>query len=182
MKDTPRYKNPALPVQERVNDLLARMTLHEKVMQLNQRPIGEDPNPNNASTWTEFDPLLGSLLSFFGGIEARNAYQRVAVEQTRLGIPIIWGFDVIYGYKHIFPIPLAQASAFSPKLVQDIVANSAVEARNETGVDLVFAPMCEVCRDPRWGRVMESYGEDPWLVSRLTEASVRGVAQTSPNT
>ena len=181
MKDTPRYKNPALPVQERVNDLLARMTLHEKVMQLNQRPIGEDSNPNNASTWTEFDPLLGSILSFFGGIDARNAYQRVAVEQTRLGIPIIWGFDVIYGYKHIFPIPLAQASAFSPKLVQDIVANSAVEARNETGVDMVFAPMCEVCRDPRWGRVMESYGEDPWLVSRLTEASVRGVAQASPN-
>ena len=91
MKATPAYKNPKKPVEARVRDLLRRMTLEEKAAQLIQNPIGRDTNPNNVGPDHPFDPTIGSVLSFTGGAAARNAFQRMAVEGTRLGIPILWG-------------------------------------------------------------------------------------------
>ena len=174
------YRDPAADIRARVEDLLRRMTPHEKVMQLIQGAIGSDSNPNNPVSWKEFDPLEGSVLSFSGGVAARDAYQRHAVEGTRLGIPLIWCFDVIHGYRTIYPIPLAQACAFDPAMAEAIAAASAAEARAENGVDVLFSPMCEVCRDPRWGRVMESAGEEPFLAAEYAAAAVRGVRRASP--
>ena len=175
-----KFRNKQLSVGERAADLLSRMTLHEKVMQLIQRPIGTDSNPNNASTWTTFNPLFGSILNFSGTVDERNAYQKAAVENTRLGIPVIWAFDVIHGYKTMFPVPLAQAATFDLATAFAVNAASNREARKMCGTDIAFAPMCEVCRDPRWGRIVESYGEDPYTVSRFTEAAVRGIQEGNP--
>ena len=175
-----KFRNKFLSPEERAADILLRMTLHEKVMQLVQRPIGIDSNPNNASTWTTFNPLFGSILNFSGSVEERNAYQKAAVEDTRLGIPILWAFDVIHGYKTSFPVPLAQAATFDLETAFSVNAASNREARKMCGTDIVFAPMCEVCRDPRWGRIVESYGEDPYTVSRFTEAAVRGIQEGNP--
>ena len=111
------YRNPALPLEERVEDLLGRMTLEEKVDQLMQITIGADTNPNNAGDGHSFRPTIGSVLSYSGGAKNRNAFQRLAVEHTRLGIPIIWGYDVIHGWRTGFPIPLAQACSWDPSLI-----------------------------------------------------------------
>ena len=154
------YRNPALPLEERVEDLLGRMTLEEKVDQLMQITIGADTNPNNAGEGHSFRPTIGSVLSYSGGTKNRNAFQRQAVEHTRLGIPIIWGYDVIHGWRTGFPIPLAQACSWDPALVEAGCRVAARESYAE-GVDWTFSPMLDVPHDPRWGRVMEGYGEDP---------------------
>ncbi len=108
----------------------------------------------------------------------RNKLQHIAVEQSRLGIPLIFGHDVIHGFRTVFPIPLAQACAWEPELferTQTIAAREAAAA----GIDWTFAPMVDLARDPRWGRIAEGFGEDPWLGALDAAASVRGFQGTN---
>lgn len=174
------YRNPALPIEQRVDDLLKRMTLDEKVDQLMQITVGADTNPNNLGSGHSFRPTIGSVLSYFGGTRNRNAFQRLAVEETRLGIPIIWGFDVIHGWRTAFPIPLAQACSWNPDIVEAGCRVAARESYAE-GVDWTFSPMLDVPHDPRWGRVMEGYGEDPLAAGIFGAAAVRGYQGEDPS-
>ena len=171
---TPAYKDPRKPVAARVRDLLGRMTLEEKAAQLMQRTIGRDTNPNNVGPDHPFDPLVGSILSAYVGTPARNAFQRIAVEKTRLGIPIVWAYDVVHGWRTSFPVPLAQACSFDPSLTEAACRVAAEECHADGGIDWTFAPMVEVGHDPRWGRNVEGYGEDPFTASRFAAAAVRG--------
>ncbi len=118
---------------------------------------------------------VGSLLNLYGRERVREA-QRVAVEETRLGIPLFFGFDAIHGHRTIFPIPLAEAGAFDPGLWRRTARVAAEEAAAD-GLDLLFAPMLDVCRDPRWGRIAESPGEDPWLAARLARARIAALEE-----
>lgn len=116
---------------------------------------------------------VGSLFNLWGR-EAVRAAQRVAVEQTRLGIPLFFGLDVIHGFRTIFPIPLAEAGAFDPVLWEQTAAVASAEAVAQ-GLDLTFAPMLDIARDPRWGRIAEGPGEDPHVGARFADAKVRGI-------
>jgi beta-glucosidase len=115
---------------------------------------------------------IGAISNLWGPDETREV-QRVAVEETRLGVPLLFAFDVIHGHRTIFPIPLAEAAAFDPELWEQTARVAAAEAAAD-GLALAFAPMLDVARDPRWGRIAESPGEDPWLASRYAAAKVRG--------
>jgi beta-glucosidase len=115
---------------------------------------------------------IGAISNLWGPEETLEV-QRVAVEETRLGIPLLFAFDVIHGHRTIFPIPLAEAAAFDPELWEQTARAAAAEAAAD-GLTLAFAPMLDVARDPRWGRIAESPGEDPWLASRYAEAKARG--------
>lgn len=173
-KITPVYKNAAKPVEERVADLVSRMTLEEKVMQLNQYTLGRNDNANNmADPVNDIPAQIGSLIYFSSNPELRNRVQKKAMEQSRLGIPILFGYDVIHGYKTVYPISLAQACSWNPQLVQQACAVAAQEARM-SGVDWAFSPMIDVARDGRWGRVAEGYGEDPYTNAVFAVASVKG--------
>ncbi len=162
-------------IDSRVETLLAKMTLDEKIGQLNQVP-------GDISTGTDVkkDDLLsqirrgdiGSVLSHTN-FQNKITMQRTAVSETRLGIPLVFGFDVIHGYKTIFPIPLAQAASWDMGLIERIERIAAEEASAD-GQNWTFSPMVDVSRDPRWGRVMEGAGEDTYLGSRVAEARVRG--------
>jgi beta-glucosidase len=173
------YEDPAQPVGRRVNDLLRRMTLEEKIGQLWQMDLTEDADKKYA-VWLP----QGGVSSFFGStalIETpamRNQLQHLAVEQGRLGVPLIFGQDVIHGFVTIFPIPLAQACAWEPALFEQTQAMAAREAA-AAGIDWVFAPMVDLARDPRWGRIAEGFGEDPWLGAQDAAASVRGFQGTN---
>ncbi len=158
-----------------VEDLLARMTLVEKAGQMSQLPIFISPAPQQTVDAVR-EGRVGSFLNA-QSVEQRNLLQKVAVEESRLKIPLIFGRDVIHGYKTIFPIPLGQSATFDPVLVERAAAAAAEEA-SESGVDWVFAPMVDIARDPRWGRIAESCGEDPYLASRIGAAMVRGFQGT----
>lgn len=151
----------------RIDGLLARMTWEEKIAQLQ---IVFRPNPDDAAALVRRG--VGSTF-WPPSAAATNALQRVAVEETRLGIPLLVGLDVIHGQRTIAPIPLSQAAAFDPDLVRELAHLAATEARSG-GVTWTFSPMADVSRDPRWGRVSEGFGEDPWLTSLLVAAMVRG--------
>lgn len=174
-KDTrPLYKDALAPLEKRVEDLLSRMTLEEKVMQLNQYTLGRNNNVNNVGEEVKKIPAeIGSLIYFETSSELRNDMQRKAMEESRLGIPIIFGYDAIHGFRTIYPISLAQACSWNPELVEKACSVSAQEARM-SGVDWTFSPMIDVARDPRWGRVAEGYGEDPYTNGVFGAASVRG--------
>lgn len=173
-KDLPVYKDPKKPVEERVNDLLSRMTLEEKVLQLNQYTLGTNDNVNNVAEEVKNIPAqLGSVIYFSTNATLRNEVQRKAMEQSRLGIPLIFGYDAIHGYITTYPISLAQACSWNPELVRQACAVSAQEARM-SGVDWTFSPMIDVARDGRWGRVSEGYGEDPYTNAVFAAASVKG--------
>lgn len=172
--EKPVYKNPDLPVEARVADLLSRMTLEEKVLQLNQYTLGRNNNINNIGEEVKELPAeIGSLIYFDTVPGLRNAMQRHAVENSRLGIPVLFGYDAIHGFKTIYPISLAQACSWNPSLVEAACHVSAAECRT-AGVDWTFSPMVDVARDPRWGRVAEGYGEDPYVNSVFCVASVKG--------
>lgn len=170
---TPVYKDAKSPVEARVADLLGRMTVDEKIGQLNQRFIPEDEWGRS----THFPALkageIGSVMSGGFNPEWTNELQKIAVEQTRLGIPLLIGRDVIHGYRTIFPIPLGQAAMFDPEAVEH-GARIAAEEATADGIRWTFAPMIDISRDARWGRIAESCGEDPYLTSLLAEAMVRG--------
>lgn len=172
--ETPLYRRADVPTEQRIDDLLSRMTLEEKVMQLNQYHTGRNNNPNNMGEEVKKIPAtLGSLIYYDADPVRRNAIQKHAVEDSRLGIPMVFGYDAIHGFNTIYPISLAQACSWNPELVSAACAVSAREARL-SGVDWTFSPMVDVARDPRWGRVAEGYGEDPYANSVFCVASVKG--------
>ena len=173
-KDVALYKDPKAPIEKRVNDLLSRRTLEEKVIQLNQYTLGRNNNVNNVGEEVKKVPAeIGSLIYFETNPALRNSMQKKAMEESRLGIPIIFGYDAIHGFRTVYPISLAQACSWNPDLVEQACAVSAQEARM-SGVDWTFSPMIDVARDPRWGRVAEGYGEDPYTNGVFGAASVKG--------
>lgn len=162
------------PTEQKIDRLLAKMTLDEKIGQMTQVCGGwysedlENQVRNGA----------GSMLNSVGA-EA-NHYQRIAVEETRLGIPMVFGRDIIHGFRTIFPIPLGQAATFDPALVEDAARLTAQEAV-QAGLRWTFSPMVDVARDPRWGRIAEGYGEDTYLTSVMGAACVRGYQYPASN-
>ena len=162
---------PQANVESRVEALLSRMTLQEKIGQMAQStsmatPISESVKAEiRAGRW-------GSFLNA-GSPADRAEAQRIATTESRLRIPLLYGRDVIHGYKTIFPIPLAQAATWDPDVVEQAARQAAREASQE-GIRWTFAPMIDIARDPRWGRVAESLGEDPRLGSTMAAAMVRG--------
>ena len=154
--------------EQRVDDLLSKMTLEEKIGQMNQLSYDRSGDLDAGIRSGQ----IGSLLNIVDPAEV-NRLQAIAVKESRLGIPLIIGRDVIHGFKTIFPIPIGQAAAFNPGIVEEGAAIAAAEARS-MGVHWTFAPMLDISRDPRWGRLAEGLGEDPYLASVLGSAMVRG--------
>ena len=170
----PIYKDASADIEARVNDLLGRMTLEEKILQLNQYVLGVNTVENNFGEVVKDIPVeIGSLIYFNDYAEVRNAMQKKAMEESRLGIPILFGHDVIHGYRTTYPIPLALACSWNPELVRQASEVAAQEAY-DCGVNWTFSPMVDVSRDPRWGRVMECFGEDPYTNAVFCEAVVKG--------
>ncbi len=158
--------------ERRINALLARMTLAEKLGQLQQ--LDGEGNGNFRPEHLDLirKGLLGSTLNVRGA-RRTNQLQHIAMEESRLNIPVLFGFDVIHGYRTIFPIPLAEASSWDPSLAERSASIAAQEAR-DAGVRWTFAPMLDIARDPRWGRITEGAGEDPYLGAAFASARVRG--------
>lgn len=169
----PQDKNTE--IENKVETLLHKMTLEEKLGQMNQ-----------LSPWN-FEDLakrvrkgeVGSILNVVNPEEV-NKIQKIAVEESRLGIPLIVSRDVIHGYKTIFPIPLGQAATFNPEIVKEGARVAAIEASAD-GIRWTFAPMIDVARDPRWGRIAESCGEDPYLNAVMGTAMIKGYQGDSLN-
>ncbi|TWU25533.1 beta-glucosidase BglX [Bythopirellula polymerisocia] len=174
------WLDKSAPLDQRVDSLLAEMALEEKVGQLTQsNGIGGEATGNTKNLVADSalyelirSGQLGSILNEIN-VTTVNEFQRLAVEESRLGIPLIIGRDVIHGFRTIFPLPLGQAATWNPEMVEQACAIAAREARS-AGVGWTFAPMVDIARDPRWGRIAESFGEDPYLASSLSAASVRG--------
>lgn len=172
-QSVPPYKDPSLSVETRVVDLMSRMTLHEKIAQLNQYTLGRNDNVNNIDEVVSKIPSeVGSLIYFGDGADLRNAMQKKAMEETRLGIPILFGFDVIHGFRTVYPIPLALGASWNPELAGEACRVAAQEAY-DAGINWTFSPMVDIARDARWGRIAEGYGEDPYLTSVFSAASVK---------
>ena len=167
-------------LNKRVDSVLVLMTLEEKIGQLNQfsgdgeltGPVALRPDLLKSIR----DGKVGSMLNI-NGAEYTRKIQKIAVEQSRMKIPLIFGYDVIHGYKTIFPIPLGESASWDIEGVEKAARVAATEAA-AAGQHWTFAPMVDIARDPRWGRVMEGSGEDPYLGSRLAEARVRGFQGT----
>ena len=169
----PVYATPA--EKAFVDALLAKMTVEEKLGQLNQ-PAGVGNNTGPAAmTGNEDQIRRGEIGSYLGtqGAVLTCRLQRIAVEQSRLGIPLLFGYDVIHGHRTVFPVPLGESASFDPVEVQHAARVAAIEAAAH-GIHWTYAPMVDIARDPRWGRVVEGAGEDPYLGSVLAAARVRG--------
>lgn len=175
------YQKESIPVPQRVKDLLSRMTLEEKIAELNLIPY-----------YTKDDSICRSLIragkvgAFLkaNGAELNRSLQEEALKHSRLGIPLIFHEDVIHGYRTITPIPLAESCSWNPELVEQSAAMAAREAA-AAGIQLTYAPMVDISYDPRWGRIMETSGEDAYLCGELAAARVRGFQGndlTSPHT
>ena len=168
------YKDKSAAIEDRIENLLGVMTLEEKILQMNQWAYGKNANPNNiGEKMKAVRPEIGSLIFRSTNPEYRNQIQRKAMEESRLGIPIIFGFDAIHGYRTIFPIPLAQACSWNTELVKKSCQIAAKESWL-SGLDWTFSPMLDVARDARWGRVSEGYGEDPYANATFAVAAVHG--------
>ena len=163
-------------VERRIDALLARMTLEEKLGQLQQLDGHADGKYRPEHVELVRKGLLGSTLNVRGA-EQTNELQKIAVEQSRLKIPLIFGFDVIHGYRTIFPVPLGEAASWDPAAVERSASVAALETR-ASGVHWTFAPMVDIARDARWGRIVEGSGEDPYLGSVMARARVRGFQGT----
>ncbi len=156
-------------VEQRVNALLKQMSVEEKIGQLSQLFVFGPPGPVEDAV---AKGQVGSLLFVTDPAEI-NQLQRLAVEHSRLRIPLIFGFDVIHGFRTIFPVPIAMAASWDPSVATRAQTIAAREA-SAVGIDWVFAPMLDIARDPRWGRIVEGAGEDPYLGSAIAAAQVRG--------
>ena len=177
-KAVPNSQLASKELNARVEALLKQMTLDEKVGQLVQYSAGYPSGPDASNL--KYDELtakgqLGSMLNIVGE-GATNHYQHIAVEKSRLHIPILFGQDVIHGHRTTFPIPLAVAASWDPSAAETVARYGAVEARTD-GIAWVFSPMVDIARDPRWGRIVESNGEDPYLGSAMARAWVKGYQQ-----
>ena len=159
-------------IDKKVEKLLSQMTLEEKIGQLQQLPGEQDGTYKSELETQVKKSLVGSTLNVRGA-QTTNQLQKIAVEKSRLKIPLLFAFDVIAGYRTTFPAPLAQASSWDPQLIQEIESVSAQEAFS-AGLKWTFAPMVDIARDPRWGRVVEGAGEDPYLGSQFAKARVLG--------
>ena len=184
------YRDPSRPIAERVEDLLAQLTPEEKAGQLTQyfyfwgadaAQLDLENLPPEAALFSQQPAMVeeavrnagATSLLFVQHPDLANRLQRIAVEETRLGIPLIFGFDVIHGLRTIFPVPLAMAASWSPEAAEAAQAVAAREAR-AAGLHWAFAPMVDIARDPRWGRMIEGAGEDPVLGAAMAAAQVRG--------
>jgi beta-glucosidase len=154
--------------EAKVDSLLKLMTLEEKIGQMNQLNSGKISDHKELIK----NGQIGSILNEVDPAKI-NEFQHIAVEESRLKIPIIFARDVIHGFKTIFPIPLGQAASWNPSIIETGARVAAIES-SEVGVRWTFAPMIDISRDPRWGRIAESLGEDPYLTSTLGAAMVRG--------
>lgn len=172
-----KYKDPREPLNTRINDLLSRMTVEEKIGQMTQI----DRSVASAEVMNKY--YIGSVLSGGGSVPAKQASAETWISMvndfqmgsltTRLGIPMIYGIDAVHGHNNvykatIFPHNVGLGASRDPELVKRIGAATALEVR-ATGIPYVFAPCIAVCRDPRWGRCFESYSEDPKVVQAMTE-------------
>ena len=158
-------------IETRVEKLLSEMTLDEKIGQMSQMDQWQPGNEENLKKAVR-DGRCGSLLNVWGA-DRINAIQRTAIEESRLGIPLLIGRDVIHGYRTIFPIPLGMAASWNPEIVKKAFHIAAIEASSQ-GIKWSFAPMIDITWDPRWGRIAEGCGEDPFLASTLATAMVEG--------
>lgn len=179
MLTTPKKSNVGEDVEARISDLIERMTLEEKVGQLTQFSGFYDvtgPAPEGKREAQKHELLqrgiVGSMLNVVGYGEVK-AFQTYAVENSRLGIPMLFAYDVIHGQKTMFPIPLAEASSWDLDLIEQSARVAAIEASAQ-GLNWTYAPMIDVTRDSRWGRVMEGSGEDPYLGAVIGAARVKG--------
>jgi beta-glucosidase len=175
--DAPPLTTPA--IEARIDALLARMTLEEKIGQMNQYTSFYDvkgPAPEAGTEKQRYEEIkqgrVGSMMNVVGA-EATRRTQELAVEGSRLGIPLIFGLDVIHGYRTIFPIPLGEAASFDLHAIEASARVAATEAA-AAGIHWTFAPMVDIARDARWGRIMEGAGEDPYLGAQVAAARVRG--------
>jgi beta-glucosidase len=164
-------ENKTRTAEQRVIALLEQMTLAEKIGQMNQVNRGDDAIPEYLRDDLQ-SGRIGSVINVVN-VESVNEMQRVAVEESRLGIPLLVGRDVIHGFKTVMPIPLGQAASWNPDIVRNGARVAALEAA-ASGVNWTFAPMIDISRDARWGRIAESLGEDPYLASELGVAMIRG--------
>lgn len=172
--------NSDQPVENnRIENLLSQMTLDEKIGQLNQYSIGAEltgPGAKEGINKIKYDHLkngkVGSVLNLLGAKNGRET-QKFVIEESRLGIPLITSYDVIHGYKTMFPIPLGESASWDLELMESTAAVAAKEAA-AAGVMWTFAPMLDISRDPRWGRVMEGAGEDTYLGAEIGKARIRG--------
>lgn len=177
-------------IESKITELLSKMTLEEKIGQMNQYNGFWDvtgPTPSSGDAAKKYEHLkkgyVGSMLNV-RGVDAVRTVQKIAVEETRLGIPLIIGFDVIHGYKTLSPIPLAEAASWDLEAIKKSAQVAAKEA-SAAGINWTFAPMVDISRDARWGRVMEGAGEDTYLGSKIAVARVEGFQGndlTSPET
>jgi beta-glucosidase len=162
--------------ERKIDSVLSLMTLTEKIGQMNQYSTWGDPTGPGADEALRMDALkegkIGSFLNLTGA-ENTQIVQEIALNETRLGIPLIFGLDVIHGYRTIFPVPLGEAASWDLERIEKSTRIAAIEA-SASGVHWTFAPMVDICRDPRWGRIMEGAGEDPYLASLIAAARVRG--------
>jgi beta-glucosidase len=162
-------------MEGKVESLLKQMTLEEKIGQLVQYSVGTPLGPGSGPGDYQDMVAKGQVGSLFNLADAReaNLYQHIAVEKSRLHIPLLIGLDVIHGYRTEFPVPLGMASTWDPKIVEKAARLTAQEA-SAAGVRWTFSPMVDIARDPRWGRIVEGAGEDPYLGSLMARAYVRG--------
>ena len=159
-----------------IDDLMGRMTLKEKIGQLNLLSTGEivttsTPNDDNATEKIRRGEV-GAVLNL-KGVEKIKKLQEFAVSETRLGIPMFFGKDVIHGYETLFPIPLAMSCSWDMDAIERMARISAIEMSAD-GLNWTFSPMVDICKDARWGRVAEGSGEDPWLGAQIARAMIRG--------
>ncbi|MBV9499500.1 MAG: beta-glucosidase BglX [Acidobacteriaceae bacterium] len=169
-------------IKTKASDLLRQMTLEEKVAQLSQLPGFPVPEfkQNVQETPEQIIQRLGAgSVLWVSDPKEINRLQHIAVEQSRLHIPVLFGLDVIHGYRTIFPAPIAMASSWDPKLVEQAQSVAAAEAR-AAGIQWTFAPMVDIARDARWGRMVEGAGEDPYLGAAIARAQVRGFQGNEP--
>ena len=167
---------PSGNIEARITSLLARMTLDEKIGQMSQSTSMKTPLSEQIKSEIR-SGRWGSFLNA-GSPQDRAEAQRIALKESRLGIPLLFGRDVIHGYRTIFPIPLGQSASWDPDLIEQAARIAAHEAFAD-GIRWTFAPMIDITRDPRWGRVAEGLGEDPYLASRLAVAMIHGFQSDS---
>ena len=169
----PDTKRSDPEVQAQINALLAQMTVEEKAGQLIQYFAFPNAPEELARVEAEVRAGRAGSLLFVADPDDINRLQRIAVEETRLGIPLLFGYDVIHGFRTVMPVPLALAASFDPAIAERAQAVAAAEAR-AVGLHWTFAPMLDIARDPRWGRIIEGAGEDPYLGCAMAAAQVRG--------
>ena len=167
-------------IEEKVTVLMNQMTLEEKIGQLNLHNGSWDvtgPVPQGEYQKARYNLLksggVGAMLNVIG-VEATMAAQKIAIEISRLGIPLMFGYDVVHGYQTMFPVPIAELASFDKEVMMETAKIQAIEAA-AGGINWTFAPMIDVGRDPRWGRVMEGTSEDPYLLSEFARAKIRGL-------